>query len=45
MRAGLAFGGLGVGLLEESEDASRCFVIGIVEEGNDVFRAVLQLVS
>ena len=28
-------------LLEESEDAGRCLVIGLVEEGDDILRAVL----
>jgi len=43
--AGLVFGrvsyGLGTRLLEECEDAGRCIVVGLVEESNDVLRAVL----
>jgi hypothetical protein len=43
--AGLVFGrvsyGLGARLLEEREDAGRGIVVGLVEESNNVLRAVL----
>lgn len=45
MGAGLIFGRvsyrLRARLLEECEDAGRCIVVGLVEEGDDVLRAVL----
>lgn len=45
MGAGLVFGrvsyGLGARLLQECEDAGRCIVVGLVEERDDVLRAVL----
>jgi hypothetical protein len=34
-------GRLRVGLLEESEDAGGCLVVGLVEEGHNILRAVL----
>jgi hypothetical protein len=43
--AGLVFGRMGyrlrIGLPEEGEDAGGCLVVRLVEEGNDVLRAVL----